>query len=100
MASGSHGGELRSWSRRRVLTGYRPGESDSWEEAWEDIRNGWSESDFQALLAELDADGIHQPILLTHDGVVLDGHVALWWAVRKDVEIVPVEILPPPPEPA
>jgi hypothetical protein len=98
--SGPRGGELHGWSRRRVMDNYRPGESDSWEEEWEGIRNGRTKDAFQALLIDLENDGITTPVLLSADGVVLDGHVSLWWAVRQDVEIIPVEILPPPLEPA
>lgn len=96
MRRGLHGGELRTWSYRRVLRNYLPGESDTWDEEWRDIRNWSTPEEWDRLIQDLDENGIEIPILLGGDGRVWDGHHRLWWAMTHDYELVPVEVITEP----
>lgn len=96
MANGPNGGTLHSWTYRRVLRDYLPGQSDTWEEEWEDIRSSSTPEVWDKLMADLDEHGIREPILLGNDGRIRDGSHRLWWAMTHDHDIVPVEVIAPP----
>lgn len=79
-----------------IIANYRPGSrDDAWtwdDEATELFTHGDMAGRTSLLLADIEANGVHDPVMLGSDGRVWDGHHRIVCALRLGIESLPVEL--------
>lgn len=82
-----------------LLAGWRPGSYDgawTWDDEDEEV---WSHPHTPGLAAQIAAEGIRTPVLLSRDGRVWDGHHRICIARRLGVDQVSVQYAADPVDP-
>lgn len=76
-----------------LMSQYRPGSRTDWWLWSDEFQDLWSrQPDYMAkLLADINANGIHDPICLGTDGRIWDGHHRIAVATALGFQRVPVE---------
>lgn len=75
-----------------ILVCWRPGSGDwDWSTEWADIVQQQAGMTIAALIGDIAAHGVREPLLLGDDGRVWDGHHRLFVARLLGIETLPVE---------
>ena len=74
-----------------VLAEWRDGNECGWDEEFEWLEQNHADK-LETLMADIEANGIREPILLGNDGCVWDGHHRLYCAHILGIRMVPTEL--------